>query len=678
MRLRAALAVLLLSSAAAVAGDPPPVDLGHVEVTGTRAPSPVFDTPTSMSVITSDDIAVGPPGASLAQTLARVPGLVAQNRQSYAQDLQLSSRGFGARASFGVRGIRLLVDGLPATTPAGQGETDIFDLAIAKRIEVLRGPFSTLYGNASGGVIQIFTKDGPPKPTVTGRAFVGRYGQRFTHLEGGGTDGDLNYIVDVSHFGTDGYRRHGAAQRDHAHAKLRYDLGGDSSVTLLFDGENQPFAEDPSSLTKKQLSQNPRQAVANVFKFNSGETHRARQGGIEWRQRIDAHDKLYVMGWLGARRVLQFLPFPGAGITSGGAVIDLQNRSGGGEARFTHDGGFYTVTAGADYQRLRQARKGHVNDDGRIGALRRDEDDVSSQAGEYVQGRVKLDPWRLFAGVRHSRVAFDSDDHFLADGRNDSGQRYFARTDPVAGVLYQVNPSLNVYANYGIGFQTPTFDELVYKPNSRTGFNPLLGPSISRNYEVGVKARPASGRVRLTASFFNIDTDNEIVVAESLNGRTSYKNAGSTRRSGVELTLDAGLGDGFKTHVAYSELDAVFTGARLHDNRLPGIPRRTLFAELSWRYAPLGFNAAIHAQWRGRVYVDSANSQASAGYAVVGLRAGLHQQTGSFRLHEYARVDNLFDRAYAGAVVVNSGNGRYYEPAPGRNVLVGLSVSYVF
>ncbi|HET7371525.1 MAG TPA: TonB-dependent receptor [Gammaproteobacteria bacterium] len=677
-----ALAAPLLLPSALAAADEPPVNLGRIEITGTRTPNPVFDTPTAISVITGSDISAGPPSFNLAQSLARVPGLVAQNRLSYAQDLQISSRGFGARASFGVRGIRLLIDGIPASTPAGQGHTDIFDLAIAERIEVLRGPFSTLYGNASGGVIQVFTKDGPPQPTLTAEVMAGSYGTRVERLEAGGTAGKLNYILDVSHFETDGYREHSAAARDHARGKLTYDLGEDSSLTLLLNAENQPYALDPSGLNKEQVEADPRQAVDRVAQFGAGESHYHRQGGVVWRQQIDDNDRLYVMGWLGSRRVLQFLPFRGDEPLSGGAVIDLHNRAGGGDVHWTHEGVVasytYTITGGADYQRLHEERKGFVNDNGEKGALRRDEDDVSSQTGIYLQGDVQLDPWRLFAGVRHTRVAFDSDDHYInAKNPDDSGSQRFSRTTPVVGVLYAVNPSLNLYANYGVGFQTPTFSELAYTPERRAGLNLDLDPSTSHNYEIGFKAQPGE-RARLTLALFDIETDDEIVVAQSVNGRTSYRNAGSTRRTGAELTFAAPLGGGFETYLAYSYLHATFTGARLDGNSLPGVPRQTIFGELSWQYQPLDFEAAVDAQWRDEVYVDAANSEAAASYLVVNLRAGFHQRAGDWRLQEYVRLNNIFDRDYIGAVIVGSGNGRYYEPAPGRNVLVGMSVSYVF
>lgn len=287
--------------------------LTPITVTATRIPTPGFEVPAAISVITREEIRQGPPGASLAQTLARVPGLVAQNRQSYAQDLQLSLRGFGARASFGVRGIRLLMDGLPLSLPDGQGETDPFDLAIAKRIEVLRGPFSTLYGNASGGVIQIFTQDGPAQPTLGAHSMFGSYGTRVARLQGGGTAGDFNYIANLSRFTTEGYRDHSAAEREHLYTKLRYTASDNTRLTFLFNAENQPYAEDPSGLNAEQVAANPRQAVPAVYQYDAGESHRHRQGGVVYEQQLGANDRLHATAWLGSRRVIQFLPFRGAG-----------------------------------------------------------------------------------------------------------------------------------------------------------------------------------------------------------------------------------------------------------------------------------------------------------------------------------------------------------------------------
>lgn len=659
-----------------------PKQLPTIVVTGTRIPEPEFEVPASISVVTEDDIRQGPPGTDLVDTLARVPGLVAQNRESLAQDLQLSLRGFGARASFGVRGIRLLMDGLPYSLPDGQGQTDPFNLAVAQRIEVLRGPFSVLYGNAAGGVIQVFSQDGPPQPEVGTDLMFGSYGTHVERLQAGGTSGNVNYIANASWFGTDGYRQHSEAERNNFYTKWRYTPNDSAALTFIFNAENQPFAEDPSALKADVAASDPRTARSAVFTYGSGETHYHREGGVVYQQQLGANDQLYGTAWLGHRTVNQFLPFAGDDPLSGGAVVDLDNDSGGGSARWTHSaeaGGFPLKTiAGVDYQRLREHRKGFVNDDGRKGALARDEHDTMSRLGGYVQVNWKLGRWQLDGGVRHSRVKFDVEDHFVTDiDPDDSGSRAFSKTTGFASVLYGISPSVNVYASYGRGFETPAFAELAYRPDGTSGLNFNLDPSTSDNYEAGVKANfGVSGELRF--ALYRIDTDDEIVTAESANGRSTFQNAGSTRRSGAEFSLAGALGGGFHGYLAMTWLQADYASGPYDGNRLPGIPRTTFYGALDWSHAPSGFYAKADAQYRSRVFVDDVNSADADGYAVANLEAGFHQRAGGWKFGEFAQLNNLFDRQYIGAIVVNASYGRYYEPAPGRNWLVGLSANYSF
>jgi iron complex outermembrane receptor protein len=659
-----------------------PQSLPTVVVTGTRIPEPEFDVPASISVVTSKNIRSGPPGTNLAQTLARVPGLVAQNRQSLAQDLQLSLRGFGARASFGVTGIRLLVDGLPYSDPDGQGQTDPFDLAAAERVEVLRGPFSVLYGNAAGGVIQVFTKDGPARPEVGADLMVGSYGTVENQLNAGGTTGSFNYMANVSWFQTDGYREHSAAKRDHLYSKLRYEPSDNASLTFIFNAENQPFAEDPSALSAEQVTEDPRQAVSRVFQFGSGEFHRHRQGGVVYEQKLGEHDRLQATAWLGSRRVVQFLPFSGDDPLSGGAVIDLDNDAGGGDARWTHDAAFagfpLTTTAGFDYQRLHERRKGFVNDDGRKGPLARNEDDILSRLGAYAQAQWKLGRWQLVGGVRQSRVNFEVDDHFINDvDPDDSGSQDFSQATGFASVLYELASTVNAYASFGRGFETPSFAELAYRPDGTSGLNFDLRPSTSNNYEAGLKADfGLQGKLRL--ALYKIDTADEIVTATSANGRSTFRNAGSTTRKGVELSLQGGLGGSLHGYLAWTWLQADFAAGPFAGKRLPGVPRTTLYGELNWTYAPVGFYALASAQLRTRVFADDGNAQAAPSYVVANMEAGFGQQTSGWRFREFAQLNNMFDRHYIGAVVVNATNGRFFEPEPNRNWLVGVNASYSF
>lgn len=655
--------------------------LPTVVVTATRVPSRDFDVPAAIGVVHADDIVDGAPAVGLSQTLARIPGVVAQDRQSYAQDSQISIRGFGSRASFGVRGIVLLMDGIPVSRPDGQGQTDPFDLASAQRIEVLRGPFSALYGNAAGGVIQIFTRDGPPQPTLSLDTLFGSYGTRIERLGFGGTEGRFNYMLDGTHFSTDGYRRHSAAKRDNVRAKFSYSLGKDSSLTLLLNGENQPFAKDPSGLTKAQIQQDPRQAVPNVFRFGSGESHRDRQVGLVYEQQLGDDDHLHATAYSGTRRVIQFLPFAGASPNGGGAVVDLKDRTFGGGARWIHEfslaGAPADVIAGVQYDRLVEERRGWVNDHGSIGAPRRNERDTSTQTGEYAQAEWKPDNWVIMAGVRHSGVKFGSDDFYVTPADpNDSGRQAFSHTNPVAGVMYKINPHLNAYVNYGQGFETPVLSELAYRPDGGSGFNTDLKPSGSRNYEAGVKS--AWGSARLNVAVYKIDTDNEIVVGEDVDGRSTYRNAGRTRRKGIEADFQDQLPGGFGVYAAYTWLDARFAASDLAGNFLPGVPRQLVYAQLSWAYAPLGFKTSIDAAWHDRMYVDDANSDFSNSYAVVNYQAGFRQVTGGWTFKEFGRIDNLLNRNYIGAVIVNASNVRYFEPEPKRNYMLGFSASYAF
>ena len=681
-----ATAILLPSPAVAQSNEATPKQkpqsLPTIVVTGTRIPEREFDVPASISVVTSNEIRSGPPGADLAQTLARVPGLVAQDRQSLAQDLQLSLRGFGARASFGVTGIRLMVDGLPYSDPDGQGQTDPFDLAAAQRIEVLRGPFSVLYGNAAGGVVQVFTRDGPERPEFGTNVLVGSYGTLEKQFDAGGTVGRVNYMASASSFQTDGYREHGAAKRDHLYTKLRYQPNSNASLTFIFNAENQPFAEDPSALNAQQVAEDPRQAVSRVFQFGSGEFHRHRQVGLVYEQKLGDHDRLQATAWLGSRRVVQFLPFSGDTPLSGGAVIDLDNSAGGGSAHWTHDAmlaGFpLTTTAGFDYQRLHERRKGFVNDDGSKGALARNEDDLLARIGEFAQARWVLGRWQLVGGLRRSRVTFRVRDHFITDvDPDDSGSQDFSKSTGFASALYRLAPSVNAYVSYGKGFETPSFAELAYRPDGSSGLNFNLQPSTSDNYEAGLKADfGAQGKLRM--ALYKIDTANEIMTAASTNGRSTFRNAGSTTRKGVELSLAGGLGGGFHGYLAWTWLQADFASGPFAGKRLPGVPRSTLYGAVDWSHAPTGFYALADAQLRSRVFVNDENAQAAASYVVANAEAGFRQHLTGWSFKEFAQVNNLFDRHYVGAVVVDATNGRFFEPAPNRNWLVGVNASYSF
>lgn len=660
-----------------------PIPLGTIVITATRAPALGFDLPMSIGAVNRRTIQQAQPLLNLSETINRIPGIDAQNRQDYAQGLRISSRGFGARTPFGVRGVRMLVDGMPATMPDGSGFADVFDLGIARRIEVLRGPFSALYGNASGGVLQVFTEHPPRRPTISPQFWVGSFGSYRAGVSGGARDGRLSGVVDLSRFHTDGFREHSATRQDRLCAKLRWRADPASRWTLLLDALDQPQSLDPGGLTGAEVAADPRQVVPQVLTYDARKTVRHRQAGLIFQHDFASGDAVRLMGYGGTRRVLQFLPFGGSFGLSSGGVVDLHNAFGGFDARWTHHtkvaGMALDWTLGATWNRLDERRKGWVNDFGRIGALRRDENDVVSDFAQYAQASLRpARHWRVDAGVRHGVVRFSSRDHFITSTNpNDSGAVSYAHTSPVLGVLYHYSPRTNLYANFGEGFETPTFAQLAYKPDGSSGLNLALRPATSREVEVGVKSF-ALPHAETKLALFEIHTSNEIVVASSSNGRTSYTNGGGTLRRGVELSVDAHLPGHFDAYFAFSHLDARFEDGAVAGKRLPGAPASTLYTELGWHEPRSGFFTRLHARAQTRMYVDDANSGAAPGYVTTGWAGGFVQHPGGWRIEEFLRVDNLLDRHYIGAVVVGDRHGRFFEPAPGRNYIVGLKASYRF
>ena len=653
-----------------------------VVVSATRLPQAGFDVPAAIDAIGPRTLREDNPQVNLSETLNRVPGIVVQNRQNYAQDLQISSRGFGARSTFGVRGVRLIADGIPATMPDGQGQAATFDLASAARIEVLRGPFASLYGNASGGVVSVFTADGPERPTLDIGFGAGSYGQHRENVRFGGMFGAANILGNASRFHTDGYREHSRADRDQLNVKAKGDLGG-GTVTLVFNLLEQPETQDPLGLTRAQFAANPRQVDPSAIQFNTRKTIQQGQGGVVWSVPLSPLDTLEARAYTGNRTVVQFLGQAGDTPLGAGGVVDLDRSYGGLGLRWTRKQGAFSLVAGADVDRLDERRRGYVNNNGVAGALRRDEDDAVVNSDAFAQLGWDVARWTFSAGVRSSRVRFSSADYYVtAQNPDDSGGRDFRRTIPVAGLLFRATDRIHVYANAGQGFETPTFAEMAYRAGGVSGLNFDLKPARSTQYEAGVKARLAFG-LRVNADVFHIDTRDEIVTNGASGGRTDFKNASRTRRDGAELALEWPLPAGFEASLAYTVLRARFTDPFTSSGvpvasgaRLPGVPDRFAQAELAWRAG--GFHAAIEGRHAGRVFVNEANADAAEAYSVANVRAGYEWLGRDWRVTAYARADNVSDRRYAGSVIVAEARGRFFEPAPGRNYYGGVEISRGF
>lgn len=674
---------------AAPAANTPPVMLDPVVTTATRVEQRGFDLPVAIDAVGRDALQQSQLRVNVSESLGAVPGLVANNRQNYAQDLQLSIRGFGARSTFGVRGVKLYQDGIPITMPDGQGQTASFALDTARAIEVLRGPFAALYGNASGGVLQVFTEDGPRTPELRGGLAAGSFGTWRANAGFGGTWGRLNGIGDVSRFATDGYREHSRAVRDAWNAKLRVTPDASSSITFVASGLDQPDSQDPLGLTAQQLAQNPRQAGTGALQFDTRKSVRHMQGGAAFETRLAPGRTLKATAYTGTRDVVQYLAFQGAGLTSAGGVVDLTREFAGVGLQYRHvtevGGGPIAVTVGMDYDWMGEDRRGFTNENGVQGALRRDERDTVASFDQYVRAEWDFaSRWQLSGGVRNARVPFRVRDRYItAQNPDDSGAVSYDAIVPVAGLLFRLTDTTNLYGAVGRGFETPTLAEFAYRPDGLPGLNLDLRAARSTNAEIGVKTLLGE-RGRVNVAVFSTETRDDIVAATSVAGRNTFRNADRTTREGVEVAADATLGGGWRATLAYTWLRARFddaiaaSGASLAGNRLPGVPTQWVYGALAWSHRPLGFTTTLEARGASRVYANDTNTAAAAGYAVVNWRAGFAQRFGGWRFTEFVQWNNLADKQYVGSVIVNEGNTRFYEPAPGRNWLVGLNASRSF
>ena len=661
-----------------------------VVVTATRVPQPSLEVPASVDRLYADEIREGRPQVNLSESLGRVPGIVVQNRQNYAQDLQISSRGFGARATFGVRGIRLIADGIPATMPDGQGQAATFALGSAESIEVLRGPFSSLYGNAAGGVIVVETADPPVQPTVDVDLFAGSYGTWRAATRLGATQGALGGLFDASRFESDGYRDHSAVQRDHFNLKLKYAVKPDTTFTLVGNQLRQPETQDPLGLTRAQVDQNPRQATPQAITFNTRKTIYQEQLGGTLSHRLDTTSKIEATVYGGQRWVEQYLGFAGGAppATTSGGVVQLDREYAGGALRYFKTLGQVRFSLGAEYESMAERRRGFVNNNGIAGELRRDEDDEVSSTDVYAQAEWRFaERWSLHGGLRSSHVAFKSTDYFVIAGNpDDSGTRDYSATTPVAGILYRLEKNISLYANLGRGFETPTFAELAHQNPPASGPNFALQASKSTHAEVGAKALFA-GVARVNLALFGIDTKDEIVVDVNRDGRTTFKNAEGTERRGFEIAADTLLSGAFGAQFSYTYLDATFKESFTSianttpvtvpaGNALPGVPKSQAYAQV--RYRKPSFYAYAEALYRAKVPVDDLNSEFAAAYTVFNLVGGLVQHGKGWRISEYVRLDNVTDQNYIGSVIVNEGNRRFYEPSPRRSMSGGIQASLQF
>ena len=642
---------------------------------------------------------------NLSEVLQGVAGLQINNRENYAQDLQISMRGFGARSTFGVRGIRMYVDGIPATMPDGQGQSSNIDLNSLDHIEVLTGPFSSLYGNSSGGTILAESKEGQGKDSIQVGLNAGSHHKQQANIQLQGGSEQANqpaYVISSSYFDTDGFRDHSAAQKVLNNAKLTWNLEDGSKINWVTNYVK-IHADDPMGLERKDWQANPKQIAPYVknMGFNARKDIEQTQTGVTWFKPINDKNELYAMAYLGNRQVTQYQAIPNGATsqklpTHAGAVIDFERNYYGADFRWTGKELLLNTTfsAGIALDNMDEDRKGYNNfvmvngkeSYGVKGNLRRNENNTLWNLDPYVQASWQFLPtWHLDTGLRYSNVHYESEDHYIIDKNgDDSGSTDYQKLLPSVALGWEISPELYAYASYGKGFETPTFTEMAYPTLATSGINFDLKPASSDTYELGVKSQNAFGL--FTLAVFNTVTKNDIVPDDANAGRNTFRNAEQTLRQGAELAWQHQLWQDLKLSASYSYLDATFDADIAATSTkpliekgtyIPGIAKNQAFTRIAWQ-PEQGFQAGLEARYMDKIYVDDINSDTAPSYTVVAANVGYLWVNRDWKVNSYARVDNLFDRNYVGSVIVNDGNSRFFEPADGRNFSVGMSVTKAF
>ncbi|EXB99212.1 TPA: TonB-dependent receptor [Acinetobacter baumannii] len=668
----------------------------HVEAT--RTDTGYLQTPASVFRIEAPQVDSSSQ-VNLTEVVKGIPSLQIRNRENYAQDLQLSMRGFGARSTFGVRGIRLYVDGIPATMPDGQGQTSNIDLSSLDHVEVLTGPFSSLYGNSSGGTILTSTKEGQGKDSIELSYSGGSHDKSRAGLVlQGGAKGanEPSYIISSSYFDTDGYREHSGAEKVLNNAKLSWNLDDGSKINWVTNYVK-INADDPGGLTRADWQNNPKQVVQNVLDYNARKEIEQTQTGLTWSKPINDQHELYAMTYMGQRQVTQYQSIPDTVQKNpntpyqAGGVIDFKRNYYGADFRWTGKELLpnTTLSIGIALDAMKEDRQGYQNfndtgDKGVKGALRRDEDNTLWNIDPYVQASWQFLPtWRLDTGVRYSNVHYKSKDYYIVGLNGDnSGKTSYEEVLPSVALSWQITPEVLAYASYAKGFETPTFTEMAYP--AQGGASTLdLKPSTSDTYETGLKSQNQLGD--FTLAVFQTKTKNDIVSAESFGGRSTFRNADKTLREGVEFAWNKKLWRDLIATASYTYLDATFdstvpAAGKISEipegNAIPGIAKNQAYVSLAWQPSH-GLYGGVDVQYMDKVYVNDTNSDAAPSYSVTSANVGYAWVMGDWKVNSFARVDNLFDRNYAGSVIVNDSTqpvGRYFEPADGRNWSAGLRV----
>lgn len=656
-----------------------PTLLQPVEVTATRFTTNDLQTSYGLSVLDKTQLQSGLQQLSPAEFLSAVPGVFFMNADNFAQDLRVSIRGVGARSAFGIRGVRIMVDDLPETTPDGQGQIDNLDPGHLERLEVIRGPASGLYGNASGGVLSFRTEEVAEKQFWQLGSRFGSFGYRQFQIKTGGRNGRWQYIAGATHVRLQGFREQSRMRNTIANLKIRYQLNERHHLLLVGNFAGSPLAEDAGALTTIQADTLPTQARDVNRRYNAGESVYQGRVGIISDQRLSTRSRLKIRLFHTFRDFENNLAFGTDGIVafrrnfSGAGIGYLYSAKPGRVAWQLH--------TGIDLERQADLRTRFSNLDGIRGDLSFEQLETYQNAGFFFLNDLQFNKkWALTANARLDLIRVEATDRFLQNG-DDSGSLSRQNLSPVLGLRYSASQAANIYVNISTAFDMPTLSELSANPDGSGGFNTGLLPQQTVGSELGIKGL-IQQKLRYEAAFFYARSRNELIPFEIQNfpGRTFYQNSGRTARKGIELALTWRPGGGFQcsanyTLAAYRYISFTSGGNTFDNNRIPGLPEQTAAVELRYTHRNGPF-ALINTRYVGAMYADDANTNPVPDFWLLNLRGGWPVHWGKVLLEPSVGLNNLADTRYFGNIRINAFGGRYYEPAPGLNWYAGLRLRF--
>ena len=651
-------------------------EIEEIIVEATRIPLSVFKAPFAIDRVERQHIVRAQPQLGLDESLSSIPGLVLQNRFNFAQDLRISIRGFGARANFGIRGVKILVDGIPATLADGQGGIDSIDLASIGSIEVLRGPSSSLYGNASGGVIRIESNFDSSDSGIEARLAMGDHGYRKNQvlINGKSNHHQLSYIASASLLDIESYREHSEHKNRLFNARMRYRFEDSGSLKLAINHSDQPLANDPGGVNLATLLDDRTAARDQNIALDAGEALEQTRIGLIYTRNIGNNGEVTLRNYHVWRDFKGRIP-----IASNG-VIEINRYYSGGGIMYQHKGNLTDKESvsiiGADFDYQDDDRKRFENINGLSGNQVLDQREKVTSSAFYLQNQLQLnDRWLLSSGLRFDEISFTVDD-YQADN---SGKRTLNQLSPMLATSFTINHQLSIYANISTAFETPTTTELALV--NSTGLNTQLAPQEASSYELGIKGSYQGHQY--TASLFSIDVDQEIIALEDNLGRDIFINAGQSSRRGIELSLKSQLSETFSSSLAYTYSDfsyKTFVDKNNNDfshNKLPGLPQDSLHVAINYQNQS-GLFASLETLYIGRYMLNNSNSVSMDSSLVTDLRGGYKLTVDDWNIEPFIGISNLFNEVYSANARINAFGGRFYESGPDRNLYAGLSIRHNF